>query len=275
MVSPLYKKALVLGATSGIGEAFAAKLIATGSKVIVVGRRQDRLDAFVAKHGADKATGVQFDVTDLAGIQSFAQSITQSHPDLDSVIINSGIQRAFNFSKPETLDLSVLGDELTTNYTSAVYLTAAFLPHLRTRTQGHLVYISASLALIPSLTRTPNYNASKSALHTFIIDVRQQLLDAEQSNVRMVEVFPPAVQTELHDEKHQPDMVNGGQIGMPLDQYTERMFQGLEKGEDQFAIGHAEDLLKEDGWESQRTRMFQVQQEAIRGALSPYIKKSD
>ena len=275
MPSPLYKKALVLGATSGIGEAFATKLIATGSKVVVVGRRQDRLDAFVKKHGADKATGVRFDVTNLAGIKAFSQSITRSHPDLDSVVVNSGIQRSFDFSKPETIDFSVLGDELTTNYTSAVHLTAAFLPHLRTQTQGHLVYVGASLGLIPSMPRTPNYNASKSALHTFIMNVRQQLHDAGQSNVRMVEVFPPAVQTELHDEKHQPDLINGGEIGMPLAQYIERMFQGLEKGDDQFAVGVAEDWLKEDGWETQRVKMFQAQHEFLRGALEPYLKKSN
>ena len=273
MSSPLYKKALVLGATSGIGEAFAAKLISTGSKVIVVGRRQDRLDAFIKTHGAENASAVQFDVTDLDGTKGFAQKIIKDNPDLDCVILNSGVQRAFDFTKSETLDLSVLSQEVTTNYTSAVFLTAAFLPHLKAQSQGHLVYVSATLGLVPFMVRTPNYNASKSALHSFIMAVRQQLQDAGQTNVRMVEVFPPAVQTELHDEKHQPDLVNGGEIGMPLAPYIERMFDGLVQGDNQFAVGPGEDLLKEGGWEAERGKLFEKQHTGLKTALDKFLKK--
>lgn len=272
-MAPLYKKALILGATSGIGEAFAAKLIANGSKVIVVGRRQDRLDAFVQRHGAEIATGISFDVINLGEIQGFADKVTEAHPDLDAVIVNSGVQRSFDFTKTETLDLASLNTELTTNYTSAVYITAAFLPHLKKQSQAHLVYISATLGLIPSMVRTPNYNASKAALHSFILNIRQQLKDGDINNVRMVEVFPPAVQTELHDSKHQPDLVNGGEIGMPLDMYTDRMYEGLLKGDDQFAIGPGENLLKEGGWEAERGKLFQTQQLAIKESLSKHMKK--
>ena len=217
---PLYKKTLILGASSGIGQSLAAKLIATGTKVIIVGRRRENLESFVKEHGADNVRAIVFDVTNLNHIKDFAEEVIRSDPDLDSVVLNSGIQRGFDFSKPESLDLSVLGDELTTNYTSAVYLTAAFIPHLK-KNNGHLVYVSATLGLIPSMVRTPNYNASKSALHTFILNVRQQL----KGQVKMVEVFPPAVQTELHDENHQPDLVNGGQIGMPLGEFVDKMYE--------------------------------------------------
>ncbi|KAF4979332.1 hypothetical protein FZEAL_4438 [Fusarium zealandicum] len=272
-MAPLYKKALVLGATSGIGKAFAEKLVANGTKVIVVGRRQDRLDAFVEAQGPENASAVAFDVMDLAGIKAFAESVTKANPDLDCVVVNSGIQRPFDFSKPETLDLSVLGDELTTNYTSAVHLTASFLPHLKKQPQGNLVYVGATLALIPSLTRTPNYNASKAALHSFILNVRQQLREGGSSNVRMVEIFPPAVQTELHDENHQPDLVNGGEIGMPLAEYTDKMYDGLARGDDQFAIGPGENLLKEGGWEHQRVQLYQAQHAHLKDVLAKHIKK--
>ncbi|KAF4340753.1 oxidoreductase dltE [Fusarium beomiforme] len=272
-MAPLYKKCLVLGASSGIGEALAAKLIATGTKVIIVGRRRDKLDAFVKEHGEDNARAVVFDVTNLNAIKDFADSITQSDPDLDAVVFSSGIQRGFDFCNPETVDLEVLGDELTTNYTSAVHLTAAFLPHLKKQSQGHLVYVSATLGLIPSMVRTPNYNASKSALHTFILNVREQLKAGGVSHVRMIEVFPPAVQTELHDEKHQPDLINGGEIGMPLDEYTEKMFDGLVRGDDQFAVGPGESLFKEDGFETQRMKLYEVGREFINKSLAKYLKK--
>ena len=265
---PLYKKTLILGASSGIGQSLAAKLIATGTKVIIVGRRRENLESFVKEHGADNVRAIVFDVTNLDHIKDFAEEVIRSDPDLDSVVLNSGIQRGFDFSKPESLDLSVLGDELTTNYTSAVYLTAAFIPHLK-KNNGHLVYVSATLGLIPSMVRTPNYNASKSALHTFILNVRQQL----KGQVKMVEVFPPAVQTELHDEKHQPDLVNGGQIGMPLGEFVDKMYEGLERGDEQFAVGPGEALFKEDGWETERGRLYEKGREGIEKSLASYMKK--
>jgi NADP-dependent 3-hydroxy acid dehydrogenase YdfG len=57
-----YKCVLVTGATSGIGLALAEKIIAHGSFVIAVGRRQDRLDELVRKHGEDKVAAECFDV---------------------------------------------------------------------------------------------------------------------------------------------------------------------------------------------------------------------
>lgn len=75
-------------------------------------------------------------------------SITKEYPDLDCVFLNSGkydacqrlircgsdnctgIQRGFDFTKPESIDLKVFENEILTNYTSFVYLTTAFLPFL-------------------------------------------------------------------------------------------------------------------------------------------------
>lgn len=70
MPSP-YDRVLLVGATSGIGAALADKFIQEGAKVIAIGRRQDRLDAFVQKHGSDKASGVRFDITDKANLDNF------------------------------------------------------------------------------------------------------------------------------------------------------------------------------------------------------------
>ena len=66
-----YKTVLIVGGTSGIGAAMAEKLILKGSKVIVAGRRQERLDDFVSKHGSDKAGGIKVDITNHTGIDSF------------------------------------------------------------------------------------------------------------------------------------------------------------------------------------------------------------
>ena len=61
----------MIGATSGIGAALASRLIQEGSKVIAVGRRQDKLDDFVSRHGKDKASSVRFDLSDRGSIDLF------------------------------------------------------------------------------------------------------------------------------------------------------------------------------------------------------------
>jgi NADP-dependent 3-hydroxy acid dehydrogenase YdfG len=66
-----YKTVLVIGATSGIGLALAEKIIANGSHVIAIGRRKENLDSLVEKHGKDKVTPYQFDITNLSSIPSF------------------------------------------------------------------------------------------------------------------------------------------------------------------------------------------------------------
>lgn len=66
-----YKKVLVIGATSGIGEDLASRLVSEGSTVIVTGRRKDKLEQFVHKHGKDKSSAVPFDITELEKIPNF------------------------------------------------------------------------------------------------------------------------------------------------------------------------------------------------------------
>ena len=256
-----YNKILVIGATSGIGRAYAEKFIQDGKKVVVVGRRKRNLDAFVQKHGKDKADAVEFDITLLNQIPKFALDITTTHPDLDCVLLNSGIQRVFDFSKPETIDLSVIDTELLTNYTSFVHLTAAFLPHLqKQQSETSLIYTSSGLALVP-VTRVLNYCASKAALHSFILCLREQLGDGA-GNVKVIEIFPPAVQTELHDEKHQPDIKDGGKIGMPLNDFIEESWAGLVNGDDQIAVGMAETAF--NGFEDLRQGIFHKMNDMIK-----------
>ena len=66
-----YKHVLVIGGTSGIGAAMASRLVQEGSKVIVVGRRQERLDEFVREHGEEKTSAVKFDISDRQNMDRF------------------------------------------------------------------------------------------------------------------------------------------------------------------------------------------------------------
>ncbi|KAL8780274.1 MAG: hypothetical protein Q9213_006550 [Squamulea squamosa] len=246
-----YKRVLVIGATSGIGEALASRIVEEGANVIVVGRRKKNLEAFVHKHGKDRATAVPFDITELEKIPNFATNITSTYSDLDCILMNSGIQRGLDFSKPDTIDMDVVKTEFTTNYLSYLALTKAFVPFLqRKQEESALMFTTSGLALVP-MTRCPNYCASKAALHHWILVLRKQLRD---SKVKVVEIFPPAVQTELHDEIHQPDIKNGRQIGMPLDQFTEETYSGLVAGKEEVVVGDAAGWY--NAFESERQNIF-------------------
>ncbi|KZF18944.1 NAD(P)-binding protein [Xylona heveae TC161] len=248
-----YKKVLVLGATSGIGEALAERFISEGSFLIVTGRRKERLDVFVEKHGKNKSEGRTFDITKLDSIPSFVASVTKDHPDIDCVFLNSGIQRGFDFSKPESVDLGLVELEFLTNYLSYIHFVKAILPFLQSKkSESGLIFTTSSLALVP-LTRCPNYCATKAALHQFIMALRKQI---QSSPIKVIEVFPPAVQTELHDKEHQPDIENGRQMGMPIDQFVEETYAGLAAGKEQIPVGPAKDVF--EAFEKKRQELYKA-----------------
>ncbi|KAH7384509.1 short-chain dehydrogenase/ reductase-like protein [Pyrenochaeta sp. MPI-SDFR-AT-0127] len=214
---------------------------------------KEKLDEFIKKHGSDKVDSIVFDITELDEIPKFVQDVTQKHPDLDSIILNSGIQRGFDFSKPETVDLNVLELEFKTNYLSYMHLTTAFIPFLQKQDkETSLIYTTSGLALLP-LPRCPNYCASKAALHHMILVLREQLR-AGPGNIKVIEVFPPAVQTELHDAKHQPDIKNGAHIGMPLEEFTEEAWAKLVNGDEQIPVGFVTKVF--EAFEDKRQEMF-------------------
>lgn len=66
-----YKRILVIGATSGIGEALADRFVQEGSYVIAVGRRKEKLEEFVHRHGKGIASAVPFDITEIEKIPHF------------------------------------------------------------------------------------------------------------------------------------------------------------------------------------------------------------
>ena len=68
-----YKHVLMIGATAGIGNAMASRFVQEGLKVTAVGRRKDRLDAFVQQHGKDLASSAVFDIGDVGKIPQFAE----------------------------------------------------------------------------------------------------------------------------------------------------------------------------------------------------------
>ncbi|KAF0325313.1 short-chain dehydrogenase oxidoreductase [Colletotrichum asianum] len=302
------KVALVTGASSGIGAALTARLIANGTFVIAVARRKDRLQTLLDAHGPDKVAAEPYDMTDLEGMPEWVNKlsprpvprapgaaypsntrpsitilshqkahpqtnkatsrITTTYPTLDTIILNAGIQRSIDFTSPTSISLPNITSELTTNYLAPLHLITHFLPHLQSlkTTQpaaaAHIVLVSSGLALVP-IPRCPNYCATKSALHSLAWTLRTQLAAHDaSSHVRVIEVVPPAVQTELHSI--QPDLVAAVQanFGLPLEEFTEETWTALEEGkEDEIIVGPAKNFAHV---ETDRKKMFDGMAEMFR-----------
>ncbi|KAK2615300.1 hypothetical protein N8I77_002065 [Diaporthe amygdali] len=238
-----HKTVLITGATAGIGRALAERMAENGVFVIAVGRRKDRLRELEAKHGKDKVVAEEFDMTKTAEIPAWAQRITKQYPALSCIILNAGIQRTLDFTNPSYEELSSkITSEIDTNYTSPLLTITAFLPHLislgtsspsssssSSPAAASVILVTSGLALVP-IARCANYCSTKSALHHFGLSLRSQMQSSPATrHVRVIDILPPAVQTELHEL--QPELVAAGQaqIGMPLKAFIDETWAALDR----------------------------------------------
>jgi uncharacterized oxidoreductase len=197
---------LITGGGTGIGRGLAEALHARGDKVIVAGRREDALKAVLAANPGMES--VALDVTDPDQIRTVAAQLTARHPALNVLINNAGVMAAEDLTSLQP-DLTVAELTIQTNFLGLVRMTAALLPHLQRQPSSTVVNVSSGLAFVP-LVRTPTYSATKAAVHSYTVSLRRQL---EGSAVEVLELIPPAVQTELMPG-HATDPT-----AMPLDDY--------------------------------------------------------
>ncbi|KAL4869427.1 hypothetical protein BDV12DRAFT_185133 [Aspergillus spectabilis] len=226
-----YKHILLIGATSGIGLALASRLLESGMEVTAVGRRKERLESLVSNYGAERAQSVVFDITQSDKIVAFAKDVTETNPDIDSIFLNAGVQRVYDLASDEQWDLAKFNEEVQVNLLSIVALVHAFSPFLIARAKEGPA--RSNLSIIPAAW-APGYCGTKTALNVFVMSLREQL--KLKSNLKIIEFSPPAVQTELHDDMGP----HGAKIGMPLDQFTDEAWKGLQEGKDTIVVGAVE-----------------------------------
>lgn len=173
-------------------------------------------------------------------------------------MLNSGIQRPLNFARPTEIDLPLVYQEITTNYTSYVTMITFLLPHLQQKgphSPAGLIAVSSGLGLVP-MPRCANYSATKAALHSLVWSIRAQLQhDKNSAHIKVIEIIPPAVQTELHQSQDDLRASGNTNFGMPLSEFIRDVWTGLTEGQDEIPVGHAR--MNSLAFESIRKEKFQ------------------
>ncbi|SOC22579.1 uncharacterized oxidoreductase [Ureibacillus xyleni] len=220
---------LITGGASGIGLALAQRFINADNTVILVGRREEKLREVQSKYPS-----VHIKVCDvsLEGDRiELSEWLRKEFPSLNVLINNAGIQQQVNLLKAKQ-NWSYYQKEITTNIEGPIHLTMLLIHQIIKQAHGTIINISSGLALRPGVW-VPIYSATKAAIHSFTVSLRHQLAD---TIVEVVEVFPPAVNTDLGG-------VGVHTTGAPLDDFADSVFNRLLKGDLEIGYGDSEKRL--------------------------------
>ena len=233
MKKPDFKKALITGASRGVGFEIARALTQQGTDVLLVARGSAALQAAARELGA-KAT-YPTDLTVAQERRELVERVLTEHPDLDLVVNNAGTMlHTHPLRGEDALERAEL--EIALMFSAPVHLAYAFLPQLQ-KTKGALVNVTTGLVYAP-IAAAPAYSGVKAGLHAF---TRAFRLAAEEAGVRLVELIPPTVDTGL-SKSFEEEAGLAGQDGVPASEVATALVKGLRSGRNEVKVGQAKAL---------------------------------
>ena len=183
------KTAFVTGASSGFGRAIARKLLGDGWRVIVTGRRRDRLEALQHEFG-DAVSIACFDVRDADAITSAIDALPPAFQRIDLLVNNAGL--ALGTAPAQNAGLAQWRQMIDPNITGLVTLTHALLPRL-IESKALIVNISSIAATYP-YSGGNVYGGTKAFVSQFSLGLRS---DLHGSGVRVTSIEPGMAETEF------------------------------------------------------------------------------
>ncbi|MDA4848360.1 SDR family oxidoreductase [Hoeflea poritis] len=176
-------RAIVTGATSGIGEATVRALTSSGRQVLAIARREERLRALA------NATGAEFLAADVRDLDEHAAHLTGFEPDI--LINNAGVGHGISGLDGMTSDQ--LQEAFDINVVAPLNLIACLTPGMKARRRGHIVNIGSIAGLHTLLSAV--YGGTKSAIHRISQNLRFEL---SGTGIRVTEIAPGRVASEFY-----------------------------------------------------------------------------
>ncbi|KAF2019177.1 hypothetical protein BU24DRAFT_439449 [Aaosphaeria arxii CBS 175.79] len=254
MSSEIYNftTALVTGGAGGIGKAISERLIADGKKVIIAGRTESTLKSSAKEIGA--IDYYVLDTGEIFAIPAFIKKLLTEHPDVDCLVNNAGVQRPLKINEDDPTELLKKADEeININIRGPMHLAIGLLEHFKSKPNAVIVNVSSVLGFAPFSTINPVYNGTKAWMHFWSINLRQQI---SGTNVRVVEIAPPAVGTDLHRERENPDDNKKDQNpdALTVEEFIEEAMDKWTKGDELITAGPGNKIIQ--NWEGSMGKIY-------------------
>ena len=185
------KVVIITGASSGLGEATAKRLAASGAKLMLGARREDRLKELVAAiaQSGGTATYRVTDVADRAQVETLAKETLSTYGRIDVLINNAGLMP---LSPLDQVKVEEWDQMIDVNIKGVLYGIAAVLPIMRQQKSGHVINLS-SVAGHKVFPGSAVYCATKYAVRAISEGLRLE----SNGEIRSTNISPGAVATEL------------------------------------------------------------------------------
>jgi short-subunit dehydrogenase len=219
-------RALLTGASRGIGRALAESLARRGATVGLVARSRDELEALeAALPGAHEV--LPCDVADRDALVAAADGFAAGG-GLHLAIANAGVTQYERFAEQPPEHVRQMVD---VNLYGTLWTVGAALPHLVGAGEGHVVVVSSGAGL-RAFPQAAVYGATKAAQRAFAEALRHELAG---TGVSVTTVFPGEIATSLHDHEkgRMPEWYRGGDDALPAAEMAEKIVAGIEADERQ------------------------------------------
>lgn len=190
-VDPATLTVFITGATAGFGRATAQRFHEAGAKVVVTGRRRERLDELSTELGGERVHTIQLDVRDRDAVEKAVAELPAGFSDVDVLVNNAGL--ALGLEPAQEANLEDWEGMVDTNVKGLMYCTRALLPGMCARDRGHVVNLGSVAATYPYPGGNV-YGATKAFVKQFSLNLRADLLG---HNVRVTDVEPGLAHTEF------------------------------------------------------------------------------
>ena len=224
------KVVVITGASSGLGEATARRLVKGGAKVVLGARRMDRLQTLAKELGLDEQAVVKTDVTQRDQVEALVERAIQLHGRIDVMLNNAGVMP---HSPLERLKVEEWDQMIDVNIKGVLYGIAAAMPPMTSQKSGQIINVS-SVAGHKVGPGGAVYSATKHAVRVISEGLRQEV---KPYNIRSTIISPGAVDTELPNSISENDVSEAihdfyEQYAIPADSFARSVEFAMSQPED-------------------------------------------